>query len=403
VILRDPLGDEVLRAELSAPPLAELWSHEDHRYGPVEVKVEVLRVVEGDDGTTNLERALAELPRDEEPPLDSRSGLSTDVPFEIEIELSIERLRYSSGNGKESVLEDLDFHGRLEWGPLETRFVLEGGSDSEAEGDERLYARVECERPEFGPRRPWSISLALEGVPTVLARSLCAALRPLAPLAGERLERLGWSRDGKEVRLSCADEGARFELLGEEQEGVVHGGEGGRLTATLPCAGRASRALVALVLPFLDDLECQEAGDAHALDLRGFRWPLDGDWSRLRGELELVLPPASGTLARALGPELGGTRVTLAEATPLRLRVEGGELAYAALRLPLEQGWIQVDGARGLGGGACALELSGERAGEVIASVRLTGRDAVPVPTPDPPAPPVAPGDEIPRLPGEDG
>lgn len=389
VILRDPDGDEVLRGELHAPSLAELFDR-SHRFGPIELRIELLHLVEGEDGRTNLERALEELPRGSGFP--ERGGLSTDVPFEFKLEVVVARLRVSNAAGTEVVLEGLEFEGKLDWAPDALHLALEGGTDPDIDG--ALRAQVELDRPEFGSRRPpgaWKSALVLEGVPTALAHTLCAPARPFATLAGERTDRLSWSRDGQDVALLLEDEGGRFELLGENQGGVVSGPPGSTLTAALPCANGPGRALVVALLPLVSALECADPDASHELRLTDFRWPLDGDWSALAGELELVLAPSNAEFA-SWHPELG-TGASLASLPgPLHVGVRGGILQYARFELPLEEGGLRIDGTLELASGLGDFIVSGARDGIVIGPLRITGtRDALVPGAAEPPALPDVP------------
>ena len=384
LILRDPGGDEILRGELSAPSLAELFDDRTHPFGPIVVRIDLLHLAEDEDGTTNLERALEET-REETEDLGRERGLSTDVPFRFELAIVIARLRTSSARGKDAELQDLTLHGTLEWGPEETHLALEGGADpSQADG---LHTRVDLRRSEFGPRRPWASALVLERAPSVLVRALCSAVRPMLAFAGERTERLSWSRDGQEVAFSVEDEGVRFELLGEENGGIVSGPEGSAVAATLPCTSAPGRALLTRLLPLATALECADPGASHELRLTDYRWPLDGDWAALSGELELGLAPSYATVA-PWGGEFGATAALATLSGPLRLGVRDGILEYARFELPLERGWLRIDGNLEIASEQCDFIVSGERDGDPIDPVRLIGaRDAL-VPT-APELPPV--------------
>jgi hypothetical protein len=399
LILRDPEGDEVLRASLRAPSLLEAWDGPRHRYGPVVVKVELLRLVEDEDGSNNLERAL-EPEDDESEHDDSRSGFSTDTPFEIELELVVERLRFSSASGKEEVLADLTFRGRLEWGPEATHLVLEGGADPTTETPLRL--KLELERPEFGPRRAWSSALVLEHAPTALARALCVAVRPLAPFAGVRLDSLEWSRQGNEVQLRCADEGARFELVGEAEAELVHAGADGRLSVELPCASARGRTLLTGLLPFAAELACEPAEGMHRLTMADFAWPLDADWKDLAGDLDLRLAPLRCRPAAELEALLGETFLLAPlDSAPAHLAARDGRLEYAGFRLATDQGWLALEGELVLKKKRCDLELTGEHEGLPLGPLRLAQGIELSAPDSPSPLPPEFPGAPIPETPGD--
>jgi hypothetical protein len=382
VILRDPSGDEILRGELKAPPLTEFLEDPSRRFGPIVLRIDLLHLVEDEDGTTNLERALEELEQDRADS-EREDGLSTDMPFRFELDVKIARLRSTNARGRATELTNLEFDGSFEWGKEETRLVLEGGSDSD--DDEPMHLRVELSRPEFGRLRRWKCALSLERSPTALARTLCAPARPLAILAGPRTDRLNWSKDGPDVALLLEDEGARFELLGEELDGLVTSTGEGALTATLPCSCAPGQALLARLLPLVVALECVDPAGSHELRLADYRWPLDGDWSRLSGELALALAPASCEFVTHLRPSLGER--TLLQATPLRMQVRDGVLAFAGLAYALLPGELRVDGTLALESGDAAITVAGALGGEPV-DLRLTGvgDDLVPA-LPAPPAP----------------
>jgi len=389
VVLRDPTGEEILRGRLSGPYLTWGLDGVGYRYGPLRLVVERLRIDVDEDGVTNLERAFERdlRSRDESP---RRSQLQTDTPFEIELEVHVARLRYASARGREGQLEDLRFRGRLEWGPERTHLVLEGGAPASSVPGPRLTLRVECERPEDGLERPWDLALALEHGPAVLARALCPALRPLAVELGSEVDGLQWTRERSAVALAVNDAGARLAFHGMEIDGLVAGTAQGPLELALPCGEPLGRALVARLLPPLESLACEDPAQPHVLRFHDFQWPLDGDWSALEGELELALAPARAFLA-PLGPE-PRVLVALLGPQPTRLPVRAGVLDFAGFQLPLEDGWLRLDGELDLDGGKRRLGVAGESEGEALERVELveeTGAALVPevAPALAPPAP----------------
>ena len=373
MILRDPSGEEILRGSLAGPSLAGIFDRSEHKYGPLRVQLELLRVIADEDGITNLERAFERDPSDED--LDERSDLTTDRKFEIELEVHVGRLRYTSERGREALLEDLYFHGQLEWGPRETDLVLEGGSDEASVAGRPWRLRLECERTEDGLARPWDVEIELENMPAVLARALCPALRPLARELGPLVDELHWTRKGSAVALDCVDGGARLAFNGVELDGLVSGTPEVPLELALPCAGPAGRALVERFLPPLAELACEADAAPHLVRLHAFQWPLDGDWERLEGEAELGFAPARATL-RPFSADLPAL-VALLGPQPARLPLREGVLEYAGFQLPLEDGWLRLDGALELASGERTLGVSGEAGGKAIERVELSGEDDV--------------------------
>jgi len=377
LILRDPGGDEVLRAEARAPELTGLLDGAPHVWGPVSIRIEVLRLVEDEHGVTNLERALKLRPE-----VGQLADLRVDSRFQIALELVVERLRYAAGDGSEDVLEGLGFDGSLDWGPEETSLVLEGGS---AEGVEApLHAHAEIRRPEFGPRRTWSVSLELENAPTALVRGLCGPARPLAPFVGTRIDHLSWAQAGRVLRMACEDEGAHLELEGEERDGTASAPPEGSVSLTLPCGSPAEARLFAELLPALVRPACDEAAGESTLRMEEFRWPLDGDPRGLAGVVTPALVPLRGRPVPALAgwggmdQDLSG----LGLAPSARLELGAGQVRYRDWLLVSGALQIRMEGFRELGGEAFELELTGARGEEALEPVHLHGPPAAERPTP---------------------
>jgi hypothetical protein len=392
LILRDPNGEEVAHGSLWAPTLAGIWNGPVHRFGPVRIRIDVLRVLADDDGRTNLERALE--PRGEERDPEESSSLATRQPFTGELELWIQRLRYSDENGRELLLENLVLRGSFTWGPDETRLVLEGGTEaSSANGP--MTAHIELARPEDGYDAPWNGTLAFEGAPTVLARALCAAVRPLAARFGTRIDSLQWTQTGSERGLLCTDEGVRLAWRGSEVDGVVSGSA--PLELDLPCASPAAVELLAALLPPLAAPRWDDPAAVHHLWLHDFRWPLDGDWTLLEGSLQLGLAPGRATLAPFPGSAKPEALELLLGPQPTRLPLRAGVLDYAGLQLPLDQGWIRLDGTLALADGERKLGVAGEHHGKALERAEF----AAPVAPGDRriPEPPLSPGEPSPTRP----
>ncbi len=401
VILRDPEGDEVLRATLRAPSLSEFFHEADSArrrpYGPVVLRVANLRLVQAADGSTNLARALAERVREDVAP-ERRGGLSTDQPMELALELWIERLRYADKRGHEGVLDGVKLSGTLHWGPYETRLSLAGGPQAATPEDTRapVRARFEFTRRAGDAPGTWESALELTNAPSVLAGLLVAAAAPLVPCAGARLDELAWERDGKRVSLRLADAGSHFELKGALEKGLV-AGEEGAAQLELACAGELDDELLTRLLPFLSAVECEQAEAHHSLRLAHLRWPLDGAWSELSGELEFVPAGAHAELVPSLAALLAGAHPSSArlDGRRLDLRVHAGQLEYAPLRLALEDGWLELAGTLELARGILDVHLSGERAGQPFDLGRLAGTGAALAPRPAelavPPEAPAAP------------
>jgi hypothetical protein len=378
ILLRDPLGEEILRAKLTAPPLSEFFSNHGN-YGPVEVRVERMSVIERD-GLTNLERALEALAPEEA----RTSDLRTDQSTTLALDLWIARLRYASEREAEDTLVDLRLQGALEWGPLETRLALETQGVSEG----AMHARLRLERSELGLVNPWKGVVELEGVPTVLARALCPALRPITGAAGSRIDRLRWSFSPEAVALECADAGVELAFAGKLEGGIVVA-ETEPVVLGLAC--HVSALGLSTLFPFLARVECEANDAVHELRLHHARWPLDGDWAKLAGELELSFASAKAALAATSRPPL----IALLGPLAPRLPVAGGELDLTGLQIPLENGWVRFEGRLELGSGAGSVAVAGEVDGAPLERLEL-GPDAAP---PLPAAPDVPSPNGLPQVP----
>ncbi len=410
LILRDPEGEEVLRAELRAPALGEFFDAGDGdgaRAGPLEVRIASLRLIEARDGSTNLARALATRPRG---PVTRKGGITTDEPFELVLDVRIERLRYADAEGHEGTLDGLVLRGSFFFGPYETRLALEGGPDpgagsvgGAASGEPLpgepapletapVHALVRLTRRESDPDAPWKQSLLLENLPSVLGGLLVAAAEPLVPLAGPRLDSLSWQDDEGSVSLRLQDEGAQLTVTGRvEPEGRQLSGEGSTVQLALPCSGARARTLLTHLLPLVLAPECPPDAPPHELRLTDARWPLDGDWTHLAGELDLQPAPARTGLVPALAEVLGGDPVSLALGARQLVRVRDGMLEYALFRLPIEQGFLQLDGTLELASGLLRARVTGERAGVALDLGTFEGTRTELAPArelPTPPSPP---------------
>lgn len=388
LILRDEEGEEVLRAVLRAPALGEFFDAGDgdgQRVGPLEVRIASLRLAQARDGSTNLTRALAER-RLESVERDRFSG-----GFELVLDVRIERLRFTDAHGHEGALEGIVLRGSLQIDPYETRLVLEGGPDPLSA--EPMRALVRLARRNADPSASWKQTFALEDLPSVLAGMLVAAAQPLVGFTGRNLDELAWQRDEGLADLRLRDEGADLTLSGKQEADGVLAGVDASVHLTLPCAGVPGRELLTHLLPLVSAPECPADSPPHDLHLRNCRWPLDGDWSKLAGELDLQPSPARAAPVEALRALLGGEgprSLALDQRQPVRVRA--GVLEYEHFRLPMEAGWLQLDGTLELASGRLDALVTGEVEGQAIDLGRWVGtRERLERPMAEPPESPEAP------------
>ena len=397
LILRDPVGDEVLRASLRAPALWDFIGEDDVRYGPVEIDVKNLRLVEQEGGTLNLARAWSERESEFDAFERRDDGLRTDVPVIVDLLLRVERLRLLERGGSEIVLADLELHGSLELNNDDLRLALAGGSL--ARGAEALHVELALERNEGRTGVAWKHSFTVHSLPTGLARHL---VRPHLPLdgAGPVLDALSFSRQGKHVELKLSDQDASFSLEGKVSDDglALEGDDDKRAELAFTFQSACAADALATLLPFVTRLEPASEDAKVRVRLEDYRWPLEGGWHGLSGELELDLGPARFELEPTLQARLdeAGLRFTAADLEQ-KLRLTDGFVELQDFRLPLESGWLELDGTFDVASRHCELALRAEVAGEM--QELGVWQNGFPALTPHPPLPPDVPGETAGELP----
>jgi|RhiMethySRZTD1v2_1073278.scaffolds.fasta_scaffold239884_1 hypothetical protein len=391
LILRDPNGDEVLRASLRAPAIRLAFSQ--HAYGPVEIHVNVLRLVQAPDGTSGLVRALRE--RDElAERRESRRGLETDVPMHVSLQVALDRLRWTGARGEEGALDNLRFEGQIEWTPERVRVVLHGGSDPLV--PEPLTVHVELVRPESGPSQPWTVAWSCDHVPSVLAAILCGSAASPQSLAGPYVDGVRWTSTGELVELALEDEGASLALQGQRSGSSLYSNLPGQAVDVVLPVNEPWLAKVLLpLLPGVGALEPEPDGSA-ALRLDPYRIDLAGPVPVVTGELAFDVGFRSYALAPAIVAQL---REPFAVPQPgvVRQHVTLREHAatFSDLSLPCEGGTLELEGALDLASGAYDVGVSAMGPGGELEALRLSGpRDGLA------PAPPALPGVPVPPVPG---
>lgn len=193
LILRDPSGEEVLRAELEGPSLGPVLLDGAEEYGPVRVRVRGLKLVEDEHGVTNLARALA--PRPGGPPGDAgaaevrwgrREGFELDAPLPVYFEIVVERCSTVERSGARGLIENATFDGSLTWSRAERRFSLEGGQDPAVL--EALHLELSAGEVSGERARPWEFSLEGTRIPTTLFELCAGTGGVLGEILGPRID-----------------------------------------------------------------------------------------------------------------------------------------------------------------------------------------------------------------------
>ncbi len=415
LIVRDPEGQEVLRASVRAPSLGPVLFDDDDDYGPVSIRVASLRIVRERDGGTNLGHAFAHRPGASSVVSTyggalrfSSDDMRLNVPVPIEIELVIDRLRYADAQGQEGLLEKLALRGELELSSRGATLELEGGADS---GAVRVQLKAGELRGESG--RPWRFELDAEHLPAALLDLLLGSGALLERVAGPRIERarvVWWNAAGGERALEeLALDTQELSLSlrsGRTRERALVSGEDGRAQLEFTSESWCARRLLPELVPVIGEVRALEPDGRFALSASRFSLPLDADLARLDARVELGYPRALWTLdGSALlalpadpsdaepAPSPFRRRAPLAAAAgTLAVEVAGGTVSLAAQEIPCEEGALALDGSyelvtRRYRALSVALDLGPERASSAVLEGERRGGEL-----PAPPGTPELPG-----------
>ena len=353
LILRDPSGEEVLRGTLRAPALGPALGGAS--YGPIEIDLQSLKLVEHADGTTNLERALARIDG-----LERELGYSVQLPQESEIVVRLARLRWADARGREQQLADLVWRGTLVSRALRAKLTLEGGSDPGL--TEPFTLSLELEHP-FGRPAEGSLALSAARVPLGLLRHLLGRTVPVQALEGSALESLEWKRDGRRGSLRVGAGELALDCAGLLEDGVLRTDPGAPARLVVDPGSQAGEALLARLVPFLVP-QVLPGEERLALECDDLVLPLADGWSRLGGQLRFTL--AAGTYG--LDPTAAASlRTPLALAGgPLQaeLLLSEGRVVLDGFALPLTEGRLEYAGTVELATGEAVVSFTRELGGE---------------------------------------
>ncbi len=389
--LRDPEGDEILHADLLAPRLGA--TNEDDSFGPIEIHVDRLDLVEDAQGSTNLARAFAA--RDPaRPPGALRvvrgtrgvrfgsEGFTFDAGSgSITLALSIDRLSFTDALGRGLLLQELVASGKVVPEAEHVRLELSGRARlgrGAAEGVSFRWIVEHLERlGEAGEAPGSTFEVDLSEVPVAELAALFPGVRELTPALGDPIER---------VRLVLRGEpaGPRLEANVDSREThlVVAGsldfpnrrlsggaGEGARLE--FPADSWWSRVALPELLPFADALEVASTNGRAAFVLEDLVLSLRGGWPGFSARVKLEAETVSFAFPPALAAELGNGRIR--QALPLSIPIEAGRVRFASFALAAQGGTIAVSGAYDLAARSylpCILALPPELGGR---SFELSG------------------------------
>ena len=358
VILRDPGGEEVVRAELEAPSLGPLIVGDEREFGPVEVRVHRVNLVELDDGTTNLARALAERAIDSgdsalamtERSL-GRRGYEVDVPVPVHFDLVVDRFSASGTASGRGLLENLSFGGSFVWGAMEHHFALEGGEDPATL--EPFRVRLSAAESTSERARPWKVVLDAERVPASFADVLACSAGQLGRIHGPRIDAVHavWNAYPaselavEELLLTSADAQLFFSGRVDRERRALIGSADERVRIELTPEAPVARQLLAELVPMLSEVR-STSDERLSITASEFFLPLAGG-SELRARCEITAPPAVWLLDPALERALGvpaPLELWSEEALTFSVLVEG-TTSNVELELPGETGPLSFSGS----------------------------------------------------------
>lgn len=396
IVLREPGGDEVLHANVTAPSLEGLLLERDRSWGPVEIHVPSVKLIEYADGTSNLERALAHRPG-EVPGVDisfdrrsekvSIGQLSYSRVRTMSAHATIDRLSWTSASGEELQLHAVECVAELALQREGLHMELNGRGTLRDDRPEGLRFQLSVDSldrwSEPGATVPWTFALQLRDAPVLLLELLTA--RALRNPLGETVDRLDLSLS------SSSTARCRVEAL-ELRTGVaaVSGqarwdGTGETLTADdddtiridFPTDSWWTSAVVQPLLPLMDDVELTSSNGRANLLLEEFSIPVSGSLLDMTAHCEIEadwvayhLPPAVGDLLFERSAK---------RSAPMVLDLDGGFAHFASFPVTTEKGDLLVRGKLDLKTGTYELYVTAPDGREYAVTGPREDPEVVPV------------------------
>jgi len=380
LVLRDPSGEEVLRGSLRAPALGSALGN--GTYGPIELDLQSVKLVEHADGGTNLERALTRLEG-----AVSKLQYSVELPGESELLVRVGRLRWADARGRGEQLADLLWRGTFENRVTSTRLFLEGGSDPGLADPFTLSLEFESS---FGLSSQGRLVLSATRVPLGLLRHLIGREVPVEVLAGPVLEFLEWSRAEGRASLRLGAQEFALECEGALEDGLLRCAPDAPARLVLDPASSLGESLLARLVPFLVP-QFMPGEERVTLDCEGLVLPLADGWESLAGRVRFTLPAGTYALDPAAAASLGLSPAPAEVPLEVELELAGGRVLLDGFALPLAEGRLEYAGAVELSTGMTDVSFV-----HVLQGMRLPlGRWRGPTQAlePAPPLPPDVPED----------
>lgn len=410
LVLRDPDGLEILRADATAPSLRPLLTSDDDEgragastrrpWGPIDVRVRNLNVVFDREGVTNVARAFQ--PRERAPDVQvvvSDRGVAVDLddgPNEPEsslqfsasvfpVQLTVERWTVARSFARERALVLTDFEGAGAFDDTSRRgrLGLHLGGKGDVQGTPRGIFRCTVDLADLElaeGRGPYQLSFELRDLPSELLERVAGAA--LAPALGAHTRHLilratRAERGPVALELSLQSDAVALDgrLVLDPLQKVVTPADGAPLELVVAPGSFWTDALVRALLPCVESVQPPAADAQPRLVVRDFALPLSGAPERTAATLTWPLGMRY-TLARAWGD---GAESASGAIDALTLRIEGGVVHYDGVALPLENGRLVLAGTSGLADGSLSITATHEREGEPPRTRRWSGTRAAPV------------------------
>jgi hypothetical protein len=364
--LRDPEDNEIFNARITAPSLDGFFFQESDTFGPIEIQIPSLTLVQNADGTSNLDRALA-----------YREGLDASTPqlqvktdsdsvqigpltyaaniATIDLRITIDRLSWTAATAEELLLRDLECDGqvhieddglRLE---LTGRGVFAGGPTDGLVFDLDVDSVQRWDDP--GVFLPWNLNLELDNAPVLALETLVGREGQFAGAFGEILERcsillIGESPDLCRVEsFELMSTGAHVSLVGNwrRADEVLTAGDTDSILIGFPVDSWWTREVVGTLLPLMDEVELESANGRADLYLEEFVVPMTGSLWMTSALCTIRADDASYQLPPVLADELlverQGTRPA-----PFVIDMAGGLADFASFVVSTEKGNLEVRG-----------------------------------------------------------
>ena len=191
---------------------------------------------------------------------------------------------------------------------------------------------------------PVIVTAKAEALPSLLVDLLAEQNGLVVDMLGPELSldaRGHWPAAGQPYEINLRSTQATLDLTGGIEEGFAVAGEGDALDATAPLGPLFSDRVVGKLVPILMGIAKPPDAKPVALRVEHYRFPLDGDMSKLDCDVVLDLGEVSYQLLPGLQDSLASfgtheSRRRTSTIAPITIAVRGGVASYDKLPLQIE-------------------------------------------------------------------